>query len=76
MYFWNSLLPKRWLDKGLKSAVSEDPLRGNMVNWPKHCCNLDDSTFYHIYWSLLITVKVIELEKVSFSAMENPKTVC
>ena len=27
-----------------KSAVSKDPLTGNMVNGFKHCCNLDNST--------------------------------
>ena len=35
---------KTWLDICLKSAVSEDPLTGNMVNWSKHCPNLTDST--------------------------------
>ena len=45
MYFRNSSLPKTCLDKGLKSPVSENPLTGNLVNSPKHCRNLDDSTF-------------------------------
>ena len=34
-----------WLDKCLKSPVSEDPSTSNMVNGPKHCWNLSDSTF-------------------------------
>ena len=27
----------------LKSPFSENPLTANMVNGPKHCCNLNDS---------------------------------
>ena len=38
-------LQKAWLDACLKSPVSEDPSRRNMVNGPKHCCNLNESTF-------------------------------
>ena len=34
-----------WLDKCLKSPVLEDPSKSNMVNGPKHCSNLHDSTF-------------------------------
>ena len=34
-----------WLDKCLESRVSEDPLTSNMVNGPKLCWNLNDSTF-------------------------------
>ena len=33
--------PKRWLDKCLKSPVSEDLSTSNMVNVPKHFPNLD-----------------------------------
>ena len=44
MYFRNYTLRKKWLDICLNSPVSEDPLKGNMVNGPKHCCNLNDST--------------------------------
>ena len=43
MYFRNYRLRKTWLDTCLKSPVSEDLLKGNMVNGPKHCCNLNDS---------------------------------
>ena len=44
MYFGNYGLRKTWLDICLKSPVSKDPLKGNMVNEPKHCCDLNDST--------------------------------
>ena len=44
MYFGSYRLPKPWLDKCLKSPVSEDPSESNMVNAPKHCCNLNHST--------------------------------
>ena len=44
MYFRNYGLRKTWLDICLKSPVSEDPLTGNMLNRPKHCCNLNDGT--------------------------------
>ena len=37
---WNT-----WLDQCLKSLVSEDSSKRNMVNWLKHCWNLNDSTF-------------------------------
>ena len=37
--------PKTWLDKCLQSPVLEHPWRRNMVNGPKHCWNLDQSTF-------------------------------
>ena len=45
MYFWTYVLPKTWLDNCLKSPVSEDPSTSDMVNGPKHCWNLNDSTF-------------------------------
>ena len=45
MYFQNFGLRKKWVDKYRKSSVSEDPSPSNMVNEPKHICNLDDSTF-------------------------------
>ena len=34
MYFRNYGLPKTWLDQCLKSPVSEDPTKSNMVNAP------------------------------------------
>ena len=44
MHVRNYKLRKTWLGICLKSPVSEDPLTGNMVNGPKHCSNLNDST--------------------------------
>ena len=38
-------LSRAWLDNCLKSPASEDPSTSNMVNEPKHCWNLNDSTF-------------------------------
>ena len=45
MYFGNYRLRKTWLDQCVKSPVSEDPSKSNMVNAPKHCSNLNDSPF-------------------------------
>ena len=45
MYFGNYGLPKTQLEQCLKSPFSEDPSKSNMVNAPKHCSNLKDSTF-------------------------------
>ena len=45
MYSWAYGLRKMWLDKCLKSPVSEDPSTSNMVNGAKHCWNLNESTF-------------------------------
>ena len=36
---------KTWLDKCLKSPLSEEPSTSNMGNSSKHCPNLDHSTF-------------------------------
>ena len=45
MYFGYYGLPKTWLDQCLKSPVSEDPSKSNMVNAPKHCSKFNDSPF-------------------------------
>ena len=45
MYFRNYGLPKTLLDQCLKSPVSEDPTKSNMVNAPKHCSNLRYNSF-------------------------------
>ena len=45
MYFRNYGLPKTLLDQCLKSPVSEDPTKSNMVNAPKHCSNLRETSF-------------------------------
>ena len=44
MYFWSYGLRKVWLDKYLKSPISEDPSTNNKVNGPKHCSKMNDST--------------------------------
>ena len=72
MYFPKYRLRKTWLDKCLKSRVSEDPWTENMENWSKQCSNLKDSTFT----KFINTVKVVAIEKVSFSYTQNPKTAC
>ena len=46
----NLRTPKMWLDKCLKSPVSEHPSTSNMVNGSKHSWNLN--YLYHIYWGL------------------------
>ena len=71
MYFRNYGLPKTWLDQCLKSPVSENPTKSNMVNAPKHCANLNDTSLPY----LLITAKSILLQKVSISYIKNLKTV-
>ena len=43
MYFRKYGLRKTWFDICLKSLVSENPLTGNMVNGPKHFCNINDN---------------------------------
>ena len=45
MYFRNYRLRKRWLDKSLKSRVSQYPLTSNMAKGPKHCSNLNRGAF-------------------------------
>ena len=42
---FNLSVKKKWLDKCLKSPVLEDPSTSNMVNGPRHCWNLNGSTF-------------------------------
>ena len=71
MYFRNYGLPKTWLDQRLKCPVSEDPTKSNMVNAPKPCSNLKDTSLPY----LLITGKSIVLEKISVSDIQNIKTV-
>ena len=45
MYLRNYELRKTWLDKCLKSPVSEDSLTDNIRNGPKHWLNVTKSTF-------------------------------
>ena len=45
MYFRNYRARKTWLDQYLKSPVSRDPSESMMVDSPKHCWNVKDSSF-------------------------------
>ena len=45
MYFRNHGLQRTWLDKCLKSPISENQSRGNTVNGPRRCLNLNGSIF-------------------------------
>ena len=45
MHFMKYRLRKTWLEKCLKSRVSEDPSTDNKEYGSKHCSNLNDSTF-------------------------------
>ena len=71
MYFRNYGLPKTLLDQCLKSPVSEDPTKSNMVNKPKHCSKLKDTSLPY----LLIAGRSIALQKVSVSDVQNLKTI-
>ena len=64
MYFRKKWLRKIWLDKCLKSREME------MVQ------NTVAISMAAPLQYLLITVKVVALQKVSFSDTQNPKTVC
>ena len=71
MYFWTSRLRKTWLDKYLKSLVSEDRSTSNTGNTLKQCWNLNDR-------NLTIFVDHSEdnsVGKVSLSDMQNLETL-
>ena len=72
MYLPKYRLRKTWLDKSLKSRVSEESSMENMENWSEQCSNLNDSTFT----KFINSVNVVALEKVSFSDTQNLKIVC
>ena len=59
MYFGNYGLPKTQLEQCLKSPFSENPSKSNMVNAPKHCSNLKDSTFtiFIDHWQVICPTK-------------------
>ena len=63
--------PKNMVRSMHKSPVSEDPTKSNMVNLPKLCSNLKDTSLPY----LLITGKSIVLQKVSVSDNQNLRTV-
>ena len=69
MYFRKYRLRKIWLDKFLKSRVSEDPETDNKENGSRHCSNLMTAPLQY----LLITLKVVAFEKVSFSHKQSSK---
>ena len=73
MYSRKYWLRKTYLDKCLKSRISEDPSTNNLENGSKHCCNRSDSSFIML---IKIAVKVIPLEKVTFNYIQNRNTVC
>ena len=64
MYFRKYGRRKTWLNKCLKSPVSEDPSTGNLVNELNHFFHLNTAFFSY----LLITVNAIELENVHLSS--------
>ena len=72
MYFGNYGFQNTLLHKYLKSSVSEDYLTGK---WETVRKTFSISAKAPLPYSL-INVKVIELGKRSFSAMENLNTVC
>ena len=45
MFFWTYGLQQTWLDKCLKTPISEDPWTSNMVNRVNHCSKLIGTTF-------------------------------
>ena len=45
MHFRKYGVPKTWLDLCVKSPVSKDPSKSNMVNAAKLCLNLKDTPF-------------------------------
>ena len=72
MYFPKYRLRKTWLDKCLKSRLSDDLWTENMENSSKQWSNLNESSFA----KFINTGKVAAFKNVSFSDTENPQTVC
>ena len=72
MYFWKYRLPKIWLDKRLK-AVFQITLRQTIRQVGRNNVAL---LMAEPLQYLLISVKVVALEKVSFGEKQNPKAVC
>ena len=54
MYFWTHIFRQTWLDKYLKSPISEDPLNSNMVTRPKTPLKSEPHQLNHIYCSMLL----------------------
>ena len=45
MYFRTYAIRNTWLVNWQKCPISENPLKRNMINGPKNCSKLNDSTF-------------------------------
>ena len=60
-----------WLDQCLKSPVSEDPSKSNMVNEPKYVQILMTAPLPY----LLINVKAIDLQELSLCEMQTLQIV-
>ena len=64
--------PKTWVDKFLKSPVSEGPWKSNMANVPKHCWNLHRSIFiifidyFEVNWVGKSIFEVTDSENVAW----------
>ena len=71
MYFPYYRLRKKWLDQCLKSPVSEDTLKSKMKNEPKY---LEISMTAPLPY-LLSNLKKVGSPKISFSDIQNLKTV-
>ena len=61
MCFGNYGLPKTQSDQSLKSRFSEDPPKSNMVNAPKYCSNLKESSFtiFIDHWAVNCSTKTL-----------------
>ena len=75
MHFRNCRLQKISLGKCLKGKVSENSSTLREATWSTGSNTAGIWTTASLP-KLLITVKVTELEKVSFSATQNRKNVC
>ena len=71
MYLRKYLQRKIWIDKCLKSSVSEDPETDNTANGSKNCGYLKAAILQY----LLITVKIVALERVSLTDTQTPRAV-
>ena len=49
MYFRKNLLQKTWLDKCLKSLVSDDPSTGSNDKWVKTLLQSEQQNHYKIF---------------------------
>ena len=71
MSFGDCRLRKTWLDKCLKSCVSQDPSTDDMANGSKNCCNVN----YSIFIMFINHSGPKYVRKVSFSDMQYPQIV-